>query len=120
MTHLPNSAASLSRMVFNPITAVIQRVMWDFSNQAQAYIEHFPHLVGRTFGEMPFYFEDAIVVGEPGILGAREALGYFLNFACVHAHGVHVLVLGGEGAEHASRVAHLFQRCPLLLSHGVG
>ena len=27
------------------------------------YLEHFPHLAGQTFGDLPFWFDDAIVMG---------------------------------------------------------
>lgn len=50
-------------MVKQPVVGTIGEMLWNFSSTAQGYMHSFPQLWGRRFGELPFYFPGASLLG---------------------------------------------------------
>lgn len=46
-----------------PIIAAVSAVVFDYRSNCQAYTQCFPELVGRTYSNVPFFFDDATVIG---------------------------------------------------------
>eukprot|EP01023_Acetabularia_acetabulum_P028113 TRINITY_DN26570_c0_g2_i1.p1 TRINITY_DN26570_c0_g2~~TRINITY_DN26570_c0_g2_i1.p1 ORF type:complete len:583 (+),score=65.43 TRINITY_DN26570_c0_g2_i1:68-1816(+) len=56
-------ARRISRLICQPVATVITTRIFDFASDSQLYVTQYPELYGKKFGDMKFYFPDAIVVG---------------------------------------------------------
>ncbi|CAG9465137.1 unnamed protein product [Pedinophyceae sp. YPF-701] len=57
------NARRIARMVRQPVVSAVSKTMFSFASHSKAYLHSFPHLAGRTFLELPLFFDDGTVVG---------------------------------------------------------
>jgi hypothetical protein len=50
-------------MVKRPVISIVSQQLFNFENGVSIFVHYYPHLVGRSFGQLAFLFPDGIVLG---------------------------------------------------------